>query len=45
MSGLDVDWFEHAVMVLAKKKGLNQLSDPQDYQKYYRFYAATGLFC
>tara|TARA_R110002167_G_scaffold1441_16_gene6898 strand:+ start:9862 stop:10320 length:459 start_codon:yes stop_codon:yes gene_type:complete len=43
LTQLDMDWFEHAVLVLEKKKGHAQLSEPKVYQKYYRFMLQRGF--
>lgn len=43
LSALEVDWFEHAVTVLTKKKGQSKLSEPKVYQKYYRFMLQRGF--
>jgi regulatory protein len=40
---LEIDWFEQAVNVLAKKIGNTQLDEPKVYQKYYRFMLQRGF--
>lgn len=43
LHSLQVDWFEHAATVLAKKKGQADLDDAKTYQKYYRFMLQRGF--
>lgn len=43
LTNLDMDWFEHAVRVLEKKKGQAQLCEPKVHQKYYRFMLQRGF--
>jgi regulatory protein len=43
LTNLNMEWFEHAVRVLEKKKRQAQLSEPKVYQKHYRFMLQRGF--